>query len=429
MAPFPLLVHTKHTTKVLHSGHASEPSARPRRIALIGQHYPPLRTSAAVQLRDLAVELVRQGHQLVVIVPAEGLATLWSTETLDGIDVLRVRTPKMRDIGYVRRTLHEFAMPFLMAVRIRRSPYADTAWDLAAWYSPTIFFGPLIWWLKRKSGCRAYLILRDIFPEWAVDLGIMRKGPAYAAFKTVSNLQYSVADTIGVQTPSNMGFMAKWSRGGRRRIEVLNNWLTPALDVGSSIQLASTTLAGRRIAVYVGNMGVAQGMDVLLDLAQSMADRVDVGFLFVGRGSEVPRLKARVVAQGLANTLFFDEVDSSEMPGLLAQCFVGLLALDPRHKTHNIPGKFLTYLAAGLPVLARVNAGTDLQHLIENERVGRAIQGDSPAPLSVFLESLLQQPGDHAAMSARGRELADRMFSTHRAAHQIADSAKVAAQP
>src|SRR5204863_2592464 len=95
-----------------------------------------------------------------------------------------------------------------------------------------------------------------------------------------------------------------------------------------------------------------------------------------------------VASRGLTNTLFFDEIDSCEMPGLLSQCFIGLLTLDPRHKTHNIPGKFLTYLRAGLPVLARVNPGTDLAYLINNEGVGRAYDGDSDQPLLNFVEEV-----------------------------------------
>ncbi len=65
------------------------------------------------------------------------------------------------------------------AAEVRRSPLHSTKWDLIVWYSPPIFFGPLIWVLRRASGARTYLILRDIFPEWAADLGIIKKGPVY----------------------------------------------------------------------------------------------------------------------------------------------------------------------------------------------------------------------------------------------------------
>lgn len=340
-------------------------------------------------------------------------------EVNDSVQVLRLAGPRTRDNSYLRRTVSELLLPFVMMRSLRKSPFRDTPWDLVAWYSPTIFFGPLIWLLKRASGCRTYLILRDIFPEWALDLGLFRKGPAYWFFKAIANFQYAMADTIGVQTPSNLVYLTDWAKRPGRHLEVLQNWQTPAPDVGSSIAVAETPLAGRKIFVYIGNMGIAQGMDIFIDLAESLEHRHDLGFLFVGRGSEVLRLKAIVAARSLTNTLFCNEVDSREMPGLLAQCHVGLLALDPRHKTHNIPGKFLTYLLAGLPVLARVNAGTDLAQLIDDEGVGCVYVGESVDALRRFAEELSDSFAKYEAMAARGRALAERMFSPATAVRQI----------
>lgn len=370
-------------------------------------------------MHDLAVEMSRAGHSTVAIVPTFNLPEAWTTEIMDGIVLLRIKAPNTREIGYVRRTITEFSLPFLMLLRIKKTPFARTSWDVVAWYSPTIFFGPLVWYLKRISGCRTYLILRDIFPEWTLDLGLMRKGLAYTFFKAIAHIQYAVADVIGVQTESNLAYLDTWRRRPGKRVEVLHNWQTPALDIGSTIDVGSTPLAGRKIGVYIGNMGIAQGMDILVDLAESLADREDVGFLFVGRGSEVLRLKEKVRVSGLTNILFLDEVDSREMPGLLSQCFIGLLALDPRHKTHNIPGKFLTYLLAGLPVLARVNQGTDLMQLINDKNVGHSFDCSSPGPLRVFIERLIDNPAEYQLMSKNGLNLAKTMFSSRNAANQI----------
>ena len=373
-------------------------------------------------MHDLAVEMCRVGHSTVVIVPTVELREMWTTETVEGVVLLRIRAPKTRDIGYVRRTLNELSLPFLMVLRLRKTPFALMRWDVVAWYSPTIFFGPFVWYLKRTSGCRTYLILRDIFPEWTLDLGLMRKGLAYAFFKAIAQIQYAVADVIGVQSESNLEYMDTWRRRSGKKVEVLHNWQTPALDIGCTIDVGPTILAGRKIAVYIGNMGIAQGMDVLVDLAESLAHREDVGFLFVGRGSEVVRLKGKVKAIGLTNILFLDEVDSCEMPGLLSQCFIGLLALDPRHKTHNIPGKLLTYLLAGLPVLASVNQGTDLMQLINDENVGHCFDCSSPEPLREFIERLIENPAEHKLMSENGLNLAKTMFSSSKAANQIMES-------
>ncbi|MBL9030049.1 MAG: glycosyltransferase family 4 protein [Caedimonas sp.] len=388
------------------------------RIALISTDYAPLCTSAAVQMRDLALEMLHQGHEPIVIIPCADIKTSWETEVMDGVTVLRLSALRTQDAGYIRRTLSEFSLSFLMLYRLRKSPFGMVCWDLVVWYSPTIFFGPLVWFLKRISGCRTYLILRDIFPEWALDLGLIQKGLVYTFFKQVANIQYRVADTIGVQSPSNLPYLSPWAEMPGKCVEVLYNWQAQAPNVGSTIKIAETSLAGRKILVYIGNMGIAQGMDIFIDLAQSLQDRQDLGFLFVGRGSELPRLKASVESRGITNTLFFDEVDSREMPGLLAQCFIGLLALDPRHKTHNIPGKFLTYLLAGLPVLARTNPG-DLTHLINDEGVGRAYDGESVQPLRQFVEEITEKQADYQAMTIRAQALAARIFSPEKIVKQI----------
>ncbi len=394
-------------------------SASGLKVALISIDYPPLRTSAAVQMRDLAVEMKRQGHSPVVLIPSVELDTGWRVGEIDGVTVLRLAAPRTRDVGYVRRTLSELALPFLMLYRLRSSPFADTRWDLTTWYSPTIFFGPLVWYLKWSTRCRTYLILRDIFPEWALDLGLIRKGPAYLFFKLFAAIQYRAADVIGVQTHSNLKYVDSWGRRRGKRTEVLHNWQTPARQSRESFDLATSPLAGRRVVVYAGNMGIAQGVDILIHLAEAMLDRSDVGFLFVGRGSEMGKMRHAAASRSLVNTLFLDEIDSAEIPALLSQCFIGLVTLDLRHQTHNIPGKFLTYLLAGLPVLARVNPRTDLATLINSQAVGLAFERDDIAPMRQFVERMIDEPDTYAQSSERARALAHEMFSSEQAVQQI----------
>ncbi len=211
-------------------------------VALITSDYPPQCTSAAVQMRDLAREMVRQNHQPVVIVPTVDLGSSWTTETVEGVQVLRLSSYRIKDTSYLWRTLAELLLPFIMMFRLRKTPFHNIKWNLVVWYSPTIFFGPLIWALKRKSGCRSYLILRDIFPEWAVDLGIIRKGPVYTFFKAVANFQYMMADTIGVQTPSNMDYFEDWARKPNHNLEVLQNWLATSMNIGYWFLICGTWL-------------------------------------------------------------------------------------------------------------------------------------------------------------------------------------------
>ena len=389
------------------------------RIALIADTFPPLRTSGAVQLRDLTREFARQGHSLCVLLPAPDQREPWTLEEFDGAQVLRLKAPRTKDIGYVRRTLAELAMPFAMFRNLRNSPLAKERWDGVVWYAPSIFHGPLVSALKKSSDCMSYLIIRDIFPEWAVDMGLMGRGLSYRFFDAVARYQYSVADVIGVQTPGNRRYFDPWRGQPGRQLEVLQNWLDKPAQVRCSIRVDQTALAGRKVFVYAGNMGVAQGMDILLDLAEKLRSRTDVGFLFVGRGSDSARLKAAAQSRQLDNVVFFDEIDPDEIPDLYAQCDAGIVALDPRHKSHNIPGKFLTYMQSGLPVLANINAGNDLAHLIRDERVGQVCESNQVEDLLLLTEKLLDQIETDSALSARSTALFEREFAVENTVKQI----------
>lgn len=389
------------------------------RIALIADTFPPLRTSGAVQLRDLSREFVRQGHALTVLLPSSELTEPWTLENLDGVRVLRLKAPRTKDIDYVRRTLGEFAMPFSMLRNLRKSPLAGERWDGVIWYAPSIFHGPLARALKRASRCKGYLIIRDIFPEWAVDMGLMGRGLPYRFFDAVARYQYSVADVIGVQTPGNLAYLGQWAAKPGRRLEVLQNWLSAPAQAPCSIVVNETPLAGRKVFVYAGNMGVAQGMGILLDLAERLRTRADVGFLFVGRGSDARRLAADATARGLDNVLFCDEIHPDEIPALYAQCHAGLVALDPRHKTHNIPGKFLTYMQSGLPVLANVNAGNDLAALIRDEQVGQVCEDNRVESLLSLADKLLGQIETDSGLAERCLGLFEQRFAVRQAVEQI----------
>ena len=176
------------------------------RIALVADTFPPLRTSGAVQLRDLSRGFARQGHKLTVILPSADLDRPWTIDEFGGVTVLRLRAAEMKNVGYIRRTLAECSMPFFMMHSFRKTPLASTKWDGVVFYAPSIFHGPFVSSLKKQSDCKSYLVVRDIFPQWAVDLGLMWRGLPYIFFNWIARYQYSVADTIGIQTEGNSGY-------------------------------------------------------------------------------------------------------------------------------------------------------------------------------------------------------------------------------
>lgn len=183
--------------------------------------------------------------------------------------------------------------------------------------------------------------------------------------------------------------------------------------------LGSFKLAYRIAFVYAGNMGVAKGMEILLDLADKLSGRKDVGFLFVGRGSDAARLKETSQSRQLNNVVFLDKIGPDEISDLYSQCAAGIVALDPRHKSHNIPGKFLTYMQSGLPVLANINAGNDLCQLIRDERVGQVCESNQVDALLQIAEKLLELIEADPDLSGRCCRLFEREFVVEYAVKQI----------
>lgn len=389
------------------------------RIALIGDVFPPLRSSGAVQLRDLCLEFARQGHEISMMVASPELEESFRIENWKGVQVVRLKTPKTKDTNYIRRTIGELLMPFFMLWHLRFSKLCNQKWDGIVWYSPTIFLGLLVYMLKKNSNCKSYLIIRDIFPEWAVDMGLMGRGLPYFFFKGIANFQYSVADVIGIQTPGNRVYFENWENNPRKNLEVLNNWLAETPTQQCSITVSDTQLAGRKIFVYAGNMGIAQGMDILLELADQLQSRQDIGFLFVGRGSEVQKLRKETQKRKLENILFFDEIDPDEISSLYDQCHVGLISLDSRHKSHNIPGKFLSYMQSGLPVLASVNDGNDLVALIESEKIGQVSTNYSASNLKKNAEKLIEDMDRDPHYKVRCNNIYKKLYSPDAAVQQI----------
>lgn len=392
------------------------------KIVLIADTFTPLRTSGAVQLRDLSVEFAKQGHDLTVILPWGLQEREYTSEYRDGIRIIRLKTMVTKDVGYYQRAINETIMPILMLRQLRKSPFLNERWDGVIFYSPSIFLGLFANYIKKKSCCKCYLIIRDIFPEWAVDVGILGRGFPYLFFKAVAHYQYSIADIIGVQTSGNLGYFDTWQQRHGRKLEVLENWLGKPANTPCSIDIDKTNLSGRKILVYSGNMGVAQGLNALIDLAEKLQYRDDVGFLFIGRGSDVKKLILSVSKRQLNNIIFYDEIDPDQIPQLYSKCVAGIVALNPEHKSHNIPGKFITYMQNGLPVLANLNAGNDLADVIRSYNVGQVCESNNIDDLIKLTELLLNQIDNDRAIFERCKELFSSRFSSELAVRKIINS-------
>ena len=174
--------------------------------------------------------------------------------------------------------------------------------------------------------------------------------------------------------------------------------------------------------VYFGNISASQNLQRFVNLATSLDHCHNLGFVFVGRGTQADELKSLASRLHLKNFLFFDEIDSSKIESLLRQCHIGIIALELRHRTHNVPRKFLSYINAGLPVFAALNPGNDLVTLIEDNRMGRATTLEDQDTLLKGRELLFGKLKTDGVISGRGRDMAKQRFSLTTAAKKITEA-------
>lgn len=388
------------------------------KLALLVEYYAPSRASAAVQMADLAAALASQGHEVTVFTTnPESPAVALSREP-SGISVLRVPTAKVKRMSLARRALSEIFMSVALWRGTRRCGLRVEDFDGVIWYSPTIFLAPFAAWLKRRSGARGYLILRDIFPQWALDAGVLRRGPAYYFFRLAERFQYSVADVIGAQSPANVDHVRGDTRGAQ--VEVLYNWLDLARPEPAPSRLPEQYgLEHRRVLIYGGNMGVAQDMDNLMRLADRLRGADDIRLLLVGAGTEVDRLRRSIAEGRLSNVVLIEEIEPEAFRAILRRCHLGLITLDRRLTTHNIPGKLLAYLEAGLPVVASVNPGNDLLIILQESGAGAGVVNGDDAGFANAVLELAHDAERCAAMSQRARVLALELFSVDAIARQL----------
>jgi O26-antigen biosynthesis N-acetyl-L-fucosamine transferase len=391
------------------------------RILLLVDCYLPHVKSSATQMHDLAMEFRRRNHEVTVVTPSDSISADVEIATEEGLRVVRVRTGKIKGASKVFRAAEEMRLSNLIWRRAKRFLLANPA-DLIVFYSPTIFWGALVKRLKSSWGCAAYLILRDIFPAWAVDAGVLRKGLVYRFFRRKEVQQYEVADRIAVQSPANLGYFAREFAARRYPVEVLYNWARPhQQDLAGTNYRKQLGLEGKVVFFYGGNLGVAQDVDNIVRLATHLSRENHIRFLLVGDGSEAARLRRVVADKGLHTVQILPAVSHREYLAMVSEFDVGLLSLDRRLKTHNVPGKLLGYMSWSKPTLASINPGNDLFEILENNGAGLCVLNGDDESLARAGLRLANDANLRASMGRNARQLLEQQFSVEHAVSQIFD--------
>jgi glycosyltransferase involved in cell wall biosynthesis len=349
------------------------------KILLISSTYLPNTIAIAKMIYELSAELVKQGHQPVVFVPDPEIAQRVVITCSEGITVVRFRSGKIKNTSMLNRAFNEYILSYT-AWRNAKSYLIANKCDLIVFCSPSIFWGNLVSKLKKLWNCRSYMVIRDIFPEWSVDAGLLKRGSlVHRLFTRKEMQQYAIADRIAVQSPANLDYFKKIDRDFTGKTEILYNWVDehPPVIRHTVNYRNKYNLNNKVVFFYGGRFSPAQDIDNIVRLAESLQDYSNASFLLVGNGSEFDRIQNLVKNKKLSNIQVHPEVTQEEYLPLLSQFDVGLITLDKQLTTHNFPGKLLSYMQLSKPILASINPGNDLKQVVEEYSAGLvSINGD-----------------------------------------------------
>jgi glycosyltransferase involved in cell wall biosynthesis len=340
--------------------------------------YPEMESSYNMYT-TLVEQFVQNGHSISVVAPGSGKTGIFIER---GIEVLRVKTLPIKNVSSITKGISNVLLPYQFGKAIKKY-FGKKHYDLVISATPPVTLVDLIYSIRLKYGAKFYLILRDIFPQNAVDLGMISKTSIiYWHFKRRENRLYKIANWIGCMSEGNIKYLkANNSDINHEGLHILRNFQKKFdRKIIREEILDDLGLRGKYITVFGGNMGKPQEMENVLELAFRCREYRDVVFLLIGEGTEIGNIRKKVVNENIENILVIDTMPKDTYQDLLRLSDVGLISLNARFTIPNIPSKTLDYFNVGIPVLASIDSSTDYGDLLEEANAGVwSIAGDHRA--------------------------------------------------
>lgn len=392
-------------------------------ILIIHQAFASLDEPGGTRHHEFACLLAARGHSVTVIASPvsyiTGSASAASTspaqaaDDLGGVRILRARVYSAHHKSFVHRMLAFFSFmlsSFWIGLRLRD---IDLVWGT----SPPIFQGVTAWLLARLKGARFVFEVRDLWPQFAVAVGVLRNPVLIAASESLERLLYRRADCVIVNSP---GFLEHVRRLGAARVELVPNGADPAmfdLQADGSDFRRMHKFGDRFVALYAGAHGMSNGLELLLDAGRLLQDTA-IQIVLIGDGKEKPSLMAHAKVLGLSNVLFLPAVPKREMPAVLAGADAGIAILRPiaAYKT-TYPNKVFDYMAAGRPVLLAIDGV--IRDVVEAAECGLFVKPGDAVALAQAMRTLASDRDLARRMGTNGKAYLERHFSRDKIAEHL----------
>ena len=391
-------------------------------ILLIHQAFAALDEPGGTRHHELARYLAGRGHRVTIIASPVSYLTgaarpaRQAAPSEPGVTILRSYTYTALHRSFVHRIFSFFSFmvsSFLTGLRVRQ---VDLVWGT----SPPIFQGVTAWLLARLKGVPFLFEVRDLWPAFAIGVGVLRSPLLIRLSQWLERFLYRRADRVLVNSP---GFIEHVRQRGAPRIELVPNGADPRMfapaQAGAAFRQAHH-LEGKFIVLYAGAHGMSNDLGVVLDAAAQLRQRSEIAIVLLGDGKDKPLLQARAAGLGLDNVTFVPPLSKTEMPQALAAADACLAILKPIPLYATVfPNKVFDYMAAGRPVLLAIDGV--IRQLVEKNEAGTFVPPGDPAALAQAVRSLADQPELARQMGANGRRLVEQQFDRARLAEKLAE--------
>ena len=327
----------------------------------------------------------------------------------EGIHVLRVQVDNVKRTSLIRKGISTITLEKAFLKEMKKC-FNTVRFDLIIYTTPPITFVKPIKYFKNRDCAKTYLMLKDIFPQNAVDLGMLSKkglrAPIYNMFRKKERALYRISDRIGCMSPANVAYILNNNPEiNRNKVEIFPNCINIAdtslsEDEKKDIRKQYGIPEQKKVFVYGGNLGKPQGIPFVIDCLKESVDLENVFFLIVGNGTEYQSIQSFIDTEQPRNVKLLSSLPKKEYEQLVSACDVGMLFLDHRFTIPNFPARLLSYLQAKLPVLAVTDRNTDVGEIVVNNGFGWWVESNS---LDAFSKTVMQIiDSDTEMMGKRG---------------------------
>lgn len=377
---------------------------------------------------DLMREFIRRGNNVYIASPTErrfGKKThLIATEHCQ---ILKIRTLNIQKTNIIEKGIGTLLLERQFDKAIKKY-WGHIKFDLVLYATPPITFNKVIERVKRRCNCRSYLMLKDIFPQNAVDLGMMKEGSfLHKMFRKKEERLYKISDRIGCMSPANCEYVIKHNpKVNPAKVELCPNAvesveILPISDDERAELLNKIGIPIDKILfIYGGNLGKPQGIDFLLKVVEANESNTGSHIVIVGDGTEFPKIKTFFDAVKPKNATLIARLPKADYDNLLRACHVGLIFLDPRFTIPNFPSRLLSYLENSMPVLLATDENTDMGRIAEKNGFGLwSLNGD----LTAFMANMVRIDNKiQPLMGEKGKFFLMNNYTVDKDAHIILNS-------